>query len=236
LWRINRVSIKMQIMLAGLAIWASVTGTLSLLMALARTPPGEAASNLSKWLEWVGIRHIPSWLRARAADRWVLRYGALMIALFLFVGGMSFDNWLRPIAAPSAPSSPSGTLRQVPQLQKPDDFTWNDSLYIERAFLAVPRPCTVKISPTTPQSVNQRNILAHIIRLNNSCEIVDDREDGAGMSLPRPDIDSNPPDPPKGLVIRWHDSYAPGQKLYEAFFGVFNVVEGHKCQMVAHPI
>jgi hypothetical protein len=89
-----------QAMFAGLAIWAAVTGTVSLLMAFARTPPGEAASNLSKWLEWLGVRHIPSWLRTRAADRWVLRYGALMVAILLFLGGMGLDSWLRsPVAA-----------------------------------------------------------------------------------------------------------------------------------------
>jgi hypothetical protein len=142
---------------------------------------------------------------------------------------MRFDNWLWTTAAPpSAPSVASGHPSQIPQSQTPSDFTWNDPLYIERAFLAVPRPCAVKISPTAPQSVNERNILAHIIRLNNSCEIVDDREDSAGMLLRRPDIDSSPPNPPKGLIIRWHKGYAPGQELYEAFFGVFSVVEGHK--------
>jgi hypothetical protein len=38
-------------------------------MTLARTPPTDAISNLSKWAEWIGIRKIPDWLRSRSIDK-----------------------------------------------------------------------------------------------------------------------------------------------------------------------
>jgi len=40
----------------------------SLVMALARTPPKDAISNLPKWAEWAGLHRIPAWLRDRTAD------------------------------------------------------------------------------------------------------------------------------------------------------------------------
>jgi hypothetical protein len=108
-------------MLTTLAVWAGVTGTAGLVMALARTPPNEAASNLSKWLEWIGFHHIPRWLRDRAADRWVLRYGLVMMAILFFVGGIGFDNWVRPPIVPTSLSSspPSPTFVSSPPIVNP---------------------------------------------------------------------------------------------------------------------
>jgi hypothetical protein len=216
-------------MLTALAIWAGVTGTLGLLMALARTPPDEAASNLSRWLEWTGLRHIPGWLKDRAADRWVFRYGLGMMGVLLFLGGMLFDNWTRsPIIVNPLPPSPPSSRPPQP-LQKLVELTWNDSLIIERAFLSVAKPCAVKISASNPETMNARNILAHIIRLNNSCDIFDDRADTEGRSFPRPDIDAPPPSaPPNGVIMRWHTNYNDGQKVYETLNGILFVTEGHR--------
>jgi hypothetical protein len=80
-------------MLTAFTIWAAVTGTLGAVMAFARIGLDEAVSNLSKWLEKAGIPRIPQWLRERSVDRWVLRYGSLVMAGLLFVGGMVFQSW-----------------------------------------------------------------------------------------------------------------------------------------------
>jgi len=86
---------KVYSMLLGLlAIWGAIVGTLGLLMAFARTSPDEAYSNLSQWLGVVRFHRAQQWLRDRAVDRFVLRYGQWLMVLLLFLGGMIFQAWL----------------------------------------------------------------------------------------------------------------------------------------------
>jgi hypothetical protein len=73
-------------MLIFLTIWGAVVATVGLVMAFARTGPDEAASNLSKWAEKVGLHNAPRWLRSKAADRLVLRWGKVVLVLLALVG------------------------------------------------------------------------------------------------------------------------------------------------------
>jgi hypothetical protein len=81
-------------MLGLLAIWAAITSTLGLLTAFARTAPDEAYSNLTKWLGTVRFHRAQQWLKDRAVDRLVLRYGRWVMIVLLFSGGMIFQDWL----------------------------------------------------------------------------------------------------------------------------------------------
>jgi hypothetical protein len=51
-----------------IAVIASIIGLLSLVMALGRTPPEDARTNLLRWVEFVGIHRIPEWVKTRRAD------------------------------------------------------------------------------------------------------------------------------------------------------------------------
>ena len=50
------------------ATWSALTGLVSVIMALARTSPDDAVSNLSKWAKRAGLHDIPQWLRNQRAD------------------------------------------------------------------------------------------------------------------------------------------------------------------------
>jgi hypothetical protein len=67
-------------------ILGALLGLASLIMALARTPPNDAMSNLAKWAEWVGIHHVPLWLRDRRADQVAVRW-ALATAIIAAAAG-----------------------------------------------------------------------------------------------------------------------------------------------------
>ena len=77
-----------------LSIWAILWAVAALVsggvMFGAWTGPHRAVSNLSRWVLRLGIRHIPAWLSARAADRWAFRGGLVTIVLLLGVA------WLVP--------------------------------------------------------------------------------------------------------------------------------------------
>jgi hypothetical protein len=79
-------------------VWFVAAPVAGLLMALARTGPHEAISNLSKWAEWAGIHKIPGWLRSPAVDRWVFGIGASVIVILLFLGGLSVNLWFNALS------------------------------------------------------------------------------------------------------------------------------------------
>jgi hypothetical protein len=112
------------------------------------------------------------------------------------------------------------------QSQGKSDLLWIDGIYIEAAFRSVPRPCLVKLTPTNIYSRNSRNILAHIIRENSSCSIVDDEIDGR-MEFAK-DTDALPIMPIKGLIVRWDASYVGATKFYQMLTGNYcPVIQGH---------
>ena len=69
-------------------------------MAFARTGPDDARSNLSQWLERAGIHRLPTWLRKRRIDILTYRYGMVVMAFLLFIGGIGFDSWVRGFSSP----------------------------------------------------------------------------------------------------------------------------------------
>jgi hypothetical protein len=87
----------------GFAIWAALTGTVGAVMALARTPPDDAVSNLSKWAVWAGLHHVPEWLRNRRADDIAYRWASISLVVLIIVGVLgasyyflAFDDASRP--------------------------------------------------------------------------------------------------------------------------------------------
>jgi hypothetical protein len=107
--------------------------------------------------------------------------------------------------------------------QSEGQLTWNDAINIERAFMVVPRPCKVKLSATN-ENRNARNILAHIIRENGACEIVDAMVDSQASKV---DVDAPPAKAPEGLVVRWNQKYAPGEQVFAALNGFLKAQSGH---------
>jgi hypothetical protein len=76
---------------------ALITGAL---MFGAWTGPHRSVSNLSRWATRFGIRSVPLWLKARAADRWTFRGGLVTLVLLLAAA------WLvPPQRAPQAPAA-----------------------------------------------------------------------------------------------------------------------------------
>lgn len=71
----------------------------NLIMALARTPPHDAMSNLAKWADWVGIHHIPLWLRDRRADQVAYRW-ARAAAIIVAVGAVGVTLGYLSIMSP----------------------------------------------------------------------------------------------------------------------------------------
>src|SRR6266446_220597 len=71
-------------------LWFLVTGAVGAVMWAAQIGPEQASSNLAQWAKKAGFHHVPPWLRTRAADRWVLRWGkvALLILGLLGLVGM----------------------------------------------------------------------------------------------------------------------------------------------------
>src|SRR5271170_6055605 len=64
-----------------------------LVMALARTPPNDAVSNLSKWIDWVGLHRLATNLRSPSIDRRVFRLGLISMGILLFIGGVGIGMW-----------------------------------------------------------------------------------------------------------------------------------------------
>jgi hypothetical protein len=77
-----------------LAMWGVLIGTVSLVMAFARTGPDEARSKLAAWAEFFGLKEIAAFLVKHSLDPAVIRYGKWMLGVLLFVGGVLFHGWI----------------------------------------------------------------------------------------------------------------------------------------------
>lgn len=67
-------------------LWFVLTAVVGAVMWAAQVGPEQAGSNLAQWARKVGIHHVPSWLRTRAADRWVLRWGKVALVILALTG------------------------------------------------------------------------------------------------------------------------------------------------------
>src|SRR5271166_5951195 len=75
------------------AVWAAFIGSVGALMAIARTSPEDAFSNLSKWAERFGVHHIPNWLRDRRIDDVVFRWSRYAFVVLINTGLVGFFAW-----------------------------------------------------------------------------------------------------------------------------------------------
>jgi hypothetical protein len=98
------------------AIWFVLTTIVGALMYVTQVGPDQAASNLSQWAVKLGMEDPPKWLKAKSADRKVRQHAAIALAGLLvfggFLGGMVFDDYLRPppsVRDVSKKSQPLGT-------------------------------------------------------------------------------------------------------------------------------
>jgi hypothetical protein len=68
------------------------------LMFCAQVGPAQAKSNLALWAGQCGIHTVPSWLRSRAADRFVIKWGkyALGFSMLIGIGGLTMSNFSYP--------------------------------------------------------------------------------------------------------------------------------------------
>jgi hypothetical protein len=102
-WQIFFAIVGLSVTLAGL------------IMALARTPPNDAISNLSEWVQWAGLHHIPIWLRDRTADDIAFRWARISFFALLLIGlGGGYHFWMdnqQPTAIEAPSPLPSGRER-----------------------------------------------------------------------------------------------------------------------------
>src|SRR6478735_2301370 len=80
-------------------LWVMAALVAGALMFGAWTGPHRSVSNLSRWVTWFGLRSLPAWLNARAADRWAFRGGLATLVLLLAAA------WLIP--SERAPETPA---------------------------------------------------------------------------------------------------------------------------------
>ena len=80
-------------------LWVMAALVAGALMFGAWTGPHRSVSNLSRWATWFGLRSLPAWLNARAADRWAFRGGLATLVLLLAAA------WLIP--SERAPETPA---------------------------------------------------------------------------------------------------------------------------------
>jgi len=81
--------IKIGRMHAFLTIYAPLVATAGLVMAFARTGPGEAKSKLSEWAEFLGFKKVSQWLGKHAVDP---RYRTVAMLTVVFIAGMAVEN------------------------------------------------------------------------------------------------------------------------------------------------
>lgn len=94
-------------------------------MALARTPPDEAISTLSKWARWAGVHRVPAWLMDRTTDltisRWATRTAIISFIVLAFGLVVYF---LKPTPSPPAASVAAPTVsvsKELPPIPFSDD-------------------------------------------------------------------------------------------------------------------
>ena len=133
-----------------------VVAVLGLLMALARTPPDHAKTNLTLWIEAIGFHRIPAWLRSFEADKWARRVGGFASLLAAIVGIVaSLGNLNRSI--PVRPLKPSentqvsatsgATLPKSPFLGIDDADRWrlSNELRFQTVNLGNGTPCQARV-------------------------------------------------------------------------------------------
>ena len=89
-------------------LWVMAALVAGALMFGAWTGPHRSVSNLSRWVTWFGLRSLPAWLNARAADRWAFRGG--LVAIVLLLGAVWFIPSQRAPDAPVSAPSDSGKV------------------------------------------------------------------------------------------------------------------------------
>lgn len=82
-------------------VWVLAAVIAGGVMFAAWTGPHRSVSNLSRWATRLGVRRVPAWLSARAADRWAFRSGLVSLVLLLAVA------WLIPWPRARAPETPA---------------------------------------------------------------------------------------------------------------------------------
>lgn len=110
-------------MLTFLAIYSPVIATVGLLMAFARTSPGEARSKLSEWAEYLSLKQASSWFKKHTIDSRVLRYGRWAMIILVFGGGLGIGYVLKPnppasiVVGQASSNQNDETLLQLRRLQ-----------------------------------------------------------------------------------------------------------------------
>ena len=69
-------------------------------MAIARTGPDEAVSNLSKWAKKVHIHRFPEWLSRKDTDAFVWKWGKWTILPLAAIGVLAYIVWYNSTEAP----------------------------------------------------------------------------------------------------------------------------------------
>ena len=179
-------------------------GTLALLDSAACLICAGVALAWWKRRDWLPTRLRETMMIVATDARWII--GCAMVLLVASAV---------PIALQQAPISTLQQTKleplQLPQTApKAADFNWNDSLEIERAFLLLPKPCVAKITPTTNENLNSRNLLSAVLRINGACQVIDEQQDQARRPI---DVDAPKADKISGLIVRWHSEFAEGRKL-----------------------
>jgi hypothetical protein len=105
-------------------------------MALARTPPHDAFSNLSKWVESCGFHRVPEWLQDRKADAVAQKWARRIVAISFLIGVLGFTIWYRsppsrvfpivapidtPVPAKEAPNPPPISPSERSSVTPPDN-------------------------------------------------------------------------------------------------------------------
>jgi hypothetical protein len=62
-------------------VWLLVTAAIGILMWAARVRPDQAGSNLAEWARKIGLHRVSTWLRRRAAARWVFCLGVVALVI-----------------------------------------------------------------------------------------------------------------------------------------------------------
>jgi hypothetical protein len=146
------------------AIWGVLAGGSGVVMALARTGPEDAKSNLSRWAEWVGVGRIPSWLLARSVDQAAYRWGKVGLFFLASLGvGFICGLWWDSVAPRSF------VITSTSQPATPDLTTWSLQAALHGDF-----PGTVTTSGTVPIIVDGQPI---------STEVVDFRDPHSGAEF-----------------------------------------------------
>jgi hypothetical protein len=93
------------------ATWSALTGLVSVIMALARTSPDDAVSNLSKWAKRAGLHDIPQWLRNQRADEIAYHWAKISLIVLITIGALGGGAYfLTPSAPPNIPTVPPSSI------------------------------------------------------------------------------------------------------------------------------